>query len=280
MRRSILVPLAGLAAAASLEAHDLFFRPDSFVASPGARVTVPVLNGTFGRSENAIARERLADLSLVAPDGQRAALDRAAWTERDPRSDVSVTLAGPGTWVLGAATRPRVLGLAGKDFNAYLREEGLDHVLARRKAQGRLDEPSRERYSKSVKVLLQAGDAPVGAADAVLGHEAEVAALENPYAKSAGDTLRVRCLAGGRPLAAPATVFAGGRKAGGEARIEVQRLVPDGDGVVVVRLTDAGAWYVKFVHMEEAQEPDANYVSRWATLTFAVRGRAERGAAR
>ena len=90
----------------------------------------------------------------------------------------------------------------------------------------------------------------------------------------------MKCLVGGRPLSAPATVFAGGRRSGGEARIAVQRLTPDDDGLVTVRLTDAGDWYVKFVHMEEADEAEANYVSRWATLAFAVLPGARTGRAR
>jgi hypothetical protein len=47
-------------------------------------------------------------------------------------------------------------------------------------------------------------------------------------------------------------------------------LVADRDGLVTVELTGAGAWYVKFVHMRERQDADANYESRWSTLTFGL----------
>jgi uncharacterized GH25 family protein len=270
MRRQIVLGLVLVAAAASLAAHDLFFRLDSYFVAPGARVVAPVLSGTFSRSENAIARDRLADLSLVSPAGARTRLDRASWTEREPRSDVSFTAGDAGTWVLGVSLQPRLLSLKGADFNAYLRDEGIDDVLARRKAAGRLDEPSRERYSKYVKALLQVGDEPSPSHATALGYDAEIVPLDNPYARHAGDTLRVQCLVKGRPLAAHA-VFAGGRRAGGDARIAVQRLTTGEDGVVEVRLTDAGTWYVKFVQMDDVDEPEANYVSRWSTLSFAVR---------
>ena len=49
------------------------------------------------------------------------------------------------------------------------------------------------------------------------------------------------------------TVFAGGRKSGGDVRIPQQRLETDADGVACVRLTSAGLWYVKLVHMEPVQ---------------------------
>jgi hypothetical protein len=53
--------------------------------------------------------------------------------------------------------------------------------------------------------------------------------------------------------------------------LAAQRLLTDGDGVAVVKLAAAGRYYVKFVHMEEVDGADANYESRWATLTFEVR---------
>lgn len=93
--------------------------------------------------------------------------------------------------------------------------------------------------------------------------------LANPYALRVGDTLSVRCVVDGAPVPGQ-VVFAGGRTPSG-ARLAMQRLVADEQGRVQVRLTSAGAWYVKFVHMREVAEPDANYESRWSTLTFGVR---------
>lgn len=267
--RHCLLAAALLSTAAPLAAHDLFFRPHAFHLAPGATVTIPVLNGTFSRSENAVARDRLADLALSGPGG-RQALDHAAWSEDDPTSGLRLTIGGPGTYVVAAAIKPRLLELPGRDFNAYLQEEGIDHVLRQRRADGTLDAPSKERYSKHVKSVLQSGDVLSDAFGFVFGHEAEIVPLENPYVKSPGDTLALRCLVRGRPLAGY-VVFAGGRRQGpGDQRLPRQRLTTDADGRVRVRLTDAGAWYVKFVHMEAVTAPDANYESLWATISFAV----------
>jgi hypothetical protein len=264
-----LLALLWLAAAiVPVAAHDLFFRPAAFRLPPGAAVLVPVLNGTFSTSENAVARDRLADLSLVGPAGRRS-LDLDGWSESDPRSDVRFQTGPPGTYVLGAAVKPRLLELPGKDFNAYLKEEGIDQILARRKEQGRLQEPSKERYAKHPKTVIQVGDARSADFGTALGYEAEIIPLENPYALKPGDTLRVRCVVLGAPLA-NYIVLAGGRRAGSDQRIAVQRVVTDAEGVAAITLTHAGDWYIKFVHMREVQTPDANYESRWATLTFGV----------
>jgi hypothetical protein len=39
-----------------------------------------------------------------------------------------------------------------------------------------------------------------------------------------------------------------------------------------VRITDRGRWYVHFVHMREVVgDADANYESKWSTLSFGIR---------
>jgi hypothetical protein len=271
-RRPLTMALAVLAAAVAvvgLAAHDLFLRADTFRVPPQAVVIVPVLNGTFSTSENAVARDRLADLCVVGPFGKKA-LDVAAWGEKDPQSTVRIETQGPGTYVLGAAIKPKMLELKGREFNAYLKDEGIDLVLARRKQQGRLEEPSRERYAKYPKLLLQVGDATSAEYGTVLGYEAEIVPLANPYALKAGDVLRVRCLVLGKPLP-NYVVFAGGRRQASDKRLDAQRLMTDAEGVAAVKLAAAGDYYVKFVHMQEVEGPEANYESRWATLTFGVR---------
>jgi|WetSurMetagenome_2_1015567.scaffolds.fasta_scaffold77681_2 hypothetical protein len=266
----------GLAAAAlvalvaiPLSAHDLFIRPDTFLVPARTTVVVPVLNGTFSTSENAVSRDRIADLSLVGPFGRKP-LAPDAWSDKDPASSVRLETDVAGTYVIGAAVKPKALALAAKEFNAYLKDEGIDEILARRTQQGRLKEPSKERYAKFPKALLQVGEQRSGEFGTVLGYEAEIVPLENPFSLKPGASLRVRCLVLGQPLA-KAVVLAGGRRLDSDQRLTAQRLVTDADGIAVVRLQSAGDYYVKFVHMREVNEPDANYESRWATLTFGVR---------
>lgn len=267
MRRAVLSLLL-VAAAVPSGAHDLFFRPRPFRPEVYDPVEVRVLSGSFVRSENAIKRERLADLALVGPQGRKA-LDPALWSEDEPESALSLRFEAPGTYVIGAALHPRPLALPAKEFNAYLAEEGLDEILALRKQQGRLNEGSKERYTKFVKSIVQIGAAGGDGHAIVLGYAAEIVPLENPAAIAPGGTLRVRCLVDGQPLR-KATVFAGGRRPNSDVRLPGQRLRTDAEGVAAVHLTAAGEWFVKFVHMSEVHEPDAGYDSKWATLSFAV----------
>jgi hypothetical protein len=265
-------------ATAFVSAHDLFLHPRGFFIGPDAAITLPVFNGTFTRSGNAVERARLIDLSLHGPGGRRA-IDRATWTEQDPRSTVQVRVGGPGTYVVGAALGARSIALTGVEFDAYLAEEGIEPILAERRRTGRLRSDARESYAKAAKTILAVTDAgghvvsPAGAASAAtqaLGYAAELVPLADPYAVRMGGTLPIRALVDGKPLAGW-IVLAGGTVGTSTTPIPAQRLTTDADGRVSVRLTHDGHWFVKFVHMRAAPPgTGVDYASTWATLTFGV----------
>lgn len=270
MKRSVpLVLLLLLATAASLAAHDLFLKLESYFVRPESRVRIHVLNGTFSKSENAVTRDRVRDLSVVGPLGS-SKLDSTAWSDRGDTSTLTVEIAGPGTYVVGASIRPRELRLEAKDFNAYLASDGVPDVLSARRQKGELDKPARERYSKHVKAMLQAGSRRTDSFATALGYPAELVPLENPYALKVGDALRVRALVEGAPIASQ-LVVAGGRTVRG-SRIAPASVRTDSLGIARIRLRTAGLWYVKFIRMTPAEgDTTIDYESKWATLTFQVR---------
>jgi uncharacterized GH25 family protein len=45
----------------------------------------------------------------------------------------------------------------------------------------------------------------------------------------------------------------------------------DRKGIVRFRLSAAGKWFVKFIHMEPIKAAGLNYESKWATLTFEMK---------
>ncbi len=211
---------AALVAVASLaSAHELFLHPRGFLVAPHATITLPVLNGTFAASENAIERARIIDLSLRGPGG-RTPIDRATWTERDPRSTVRVTVAGPGTYVVGVEIGARTIALDGPAFDRYLAEEGITPILDRRRATGRLGQPrarvlreggeDADRRHRRGRASRAAGARRgIRGARWPSGYAAEIVPLVDPYTVGVGATVPVRALVGGRPLAGW-TIRAGG----------------------------------------------------------------------
>jgi uncharacterized GH25 family protein len=268
-RRLTIASVLLLATAGSLAAHDLFLRPQSFFVSPGATITVRVLNGTFAKSENAVAKDRVRDIAVVTPAGLTR-LDTAVWEDRGDTSVLTVRAGESGTYVIGASVRPNELRLEAKDFNAYLASDGVPDVLEARRRNSELDRPARERYSKHVKAVVQVGDRRTGGYETALGYPAELIPLDNPYALRPGATLRVRAVVEGTPVANQ-FVISGGRTASG-ARIAQRSVRTDSAGVARVRIRSRGTWYVKFIHMERASsDTTIDYESKWATLTFGVR---------
>jgi uncharacterized GH25 family protein len=255
--------------AAAAAAHDLFIKPERFHVAESSDVFVRVLNGTFDKSENSIARDRLVDVSVVSPAG-RARLDTVDWNTAGDTSTFRFKTGGAGTYLLGVSTRSRTFQLAAKDFNAYLEEDGIPDVLAARRRNGELGKAARERYSKHVKALVQVGDATTEQYAMALGYTAEIVPVENPYTLHPGTTLHVRTLVDGA-LVANQLVMYGGRTGSG-AKIARRSTRSNANGVASIPLRTGGVWYLEFIHMtRQPAGGDADYESKWATLTFEVR---------
>jgi uncharacterized GH25 family protein len=256
-----------LAAVTVAAAHDLFLKPTRYFAPENAEVRVRVLNGTFTRSENSIARNRLADASVVTPV-RRIALDTAEWSVAGDTSTFHIHTRGAGTYVIGVSTRPTVFDLTADEFNLYLKEDGIPDVLEARQKAGEMGKGAKERYHKHVKSMVQVGTARSDHYATVLGYPAEIVPMENPYALSSGSTLRVKTLVDGKPAANQYVLYGGVTP--DEANVEPKSVRSNAEGVATIPLT-AGTWYIKFINMTRVRGDSADYESKWASLTFQVR---------
>lgn len=268
--RALGLGLLLLAATAALvAAHDMFLRPARFWLAEHATLDLALLNGNFTRSENSIARNRVLDISLVGPAG-RIRTDTTEWQADGDTSFVSMALGAAGTYVAGVSTRANIIPLTGPEFNEYLESDGIPDVLAARRRDGELGRGVRERYHKHVKAIVQVGEARSDHFATPLGYPAEVIPVENPYGLRAGATFRFQAIVKGRPVADQYVQY-GGRTASG-GRIAMRAVRTNAEGVGEIRLSPAGTWYVKFIHMDRLSgDPQADYESKWASLTFAVR---------
>ena len=257
-----------LVSVAVASGHDLFVKPVRYFAAENSDVDVRVLNGTFTKSENAIARGRLLDVSVISPSG-RARLDTSAWNAEGDTSTFSFRSGSAGTYVVGVSTKPSVIPLAAKEFNEYLRVDGVPDVLEARRGARELGKDARERYAKHVKALVQVGRTRSSEVATVLGYSAELIPLENPYALRVGSTLRVRALVDGREVPNQFVLYGGRTLNGG--RIAQRSVRTNSEGIARIPLRVSGTWYVKFIHMTRMLNDSVDYESKWATLTFQIR---------
>jgi len=269
MKRKILSFLLVAAVFIStVSAHDLYLKLDSFFTAVNEKVSVKVLNGSFQASEGAITFARLKDASVVSPSGTRTNPKEADFTKEETTSFLNLQPTEEGNYVVGLSTMEREIDLKAKDFNEYLTEDGIPDTLAERKRKKQLQKDVRERYSKHVKTIFQAGEKQTDNYKTALGYPVEIIPQTNPYKLKTGDAFEFLCLKDGKPLTNQFVMT--GRDSDGKLIIG-ENIRTDKNGIAKIKLSGAGKWYVKFINMTPIKDPKINYESKWATLTFEIK---------
>jgi uncharacterized GH25 family protein len=252
----------GLICAASLSAHECWLQPSTFTPAAGvtSRLTLRV-----GMNFEGEARPFRAD--RVAALLHFSAAGREDWTSRiDGRPEIPLGFARPGTHVVAYDSRASLIELPAREFDAYLREEGLEPILAERARLGEAAKPGRERYLRCNKTILAVGGARDATATLRTGQALEIVPATDP---SAGGPVRFVVWLGDRPLAG-AKIRAWHRQGG-----ELKTLdgVTAADGSVLYTLVSPGEWMLSTVHMARLTgDPAADWESHWGNLTFSVQG--------
>jgi hypothetical protein len=254
---------------AGVSAHDFWIEPSTFAPRPEEAVRIRLRVGERFVGEPVARNSAKIDRFVaVGPMGERPVLGRDGM---DPAG--LVRLDAPGLWFVGYRSKPGPLQLSAEAFENYLREEGLERIIAERAARGESRTPGRERFSRSVKTLLRSGTGGgMNGFDRALGMTLEFVLDADPSG-APGARVPMRLLHEGKPLAG-ALVVAFRKDAGttGEGR-EALRARTDADGRIAVNL-EPGIWLVKAVHMERAAaDSGADWESVWTALTFEVQAR-------
>lgn len=270
MKKNLAAGLVlGLALILPALAHDLFLKLDNFFVAVNDKISIKILNGSFQASEGAITFARIGDVSVISPKGARTNPKEADFTKDDKTTFLNLQPTEEGNYVVGLSTMTREIDLEGKDFNEYLEHDGIPDTLAERKKKKELDKKVRERYSKHVKTIFQAGNTPTDNYKTALGYPVEIVPITNPYLLKSGNTFEFQCLKDGKPLVNQ-FVMTGREDANGKL-IVGKSVRTDKNGVAKIKLDGAGKWYVRFINMTRLNDPNLNYESKWATLTFQIK---------
>ncbi|GMN07142.1 hypothetical protein MTsPCn5_25310 [Croceitalea sp. MTPC5] len=180
--------------------HTMFLKLDSYFLEPHTPVTLQLFNGTFEESENVIDRNRMLDVSILN-NSVRTKVSESQWTEKDSITLLNFKTGDAGTYVAGVSTKARSLEMEADAFNDYLEHEGIYDMLEWRKNNNALASKAIEKYSKHVKTIFQVGAVKTKDWQTVLGYPIEFVPLKNPYNLNTGDSLEVKLLLNGEPLA-------------------------------------------------------------------------------
>ncbi|HSO73630.1 MAG TPA: DUF4198 domain-containing protein, partial [Blastocatellia bacterium] len=143
--------------------------------------------------------EETQDLKVIAKDGQMPV--------------AQVTFKTAGNYLIAMERNWSAITLDAKKFTEYLRDEGLDSIVAQRDQSGEANQEERERYSRYLKSLVQAGSRQDETYRREVGFTLEIIPQTNPYRLQAGDELKAKVLFEGKPLP-NAKIFADNREAG------------------------------------------------------------------
>jgi uncharacterized GH25 family protein/ketosteroid isomerase-like protein len=271
----ILVALATTATVVG--AHDFWLVPNAFRLAEGSPLEVRgQTSSSFPTSEAAVAVERVADARVLGATGSIAVTDLSV-------SGTSLMLrlrpSGAGQRVIAVTLHPRSVRESAAGFRRYLELEGAPDALERVDREGLLAgrDSVMRRYTKYAKTLVEVGRGGPRAYAHAAGHPLEFLPEADPAALGQGDTLSVRLLFRGSPLA-NAAVHAG-FVATPQGRVLLSAPSPEPDlhvrtdaqGRVRVPLRAAGLWNVRTLHVTEADRGSgADWDTHWATLVFHI----------
>jgi hypothetical protein len=256
-----------------LSSHDLFFKTHSYFLKSNENSELFLVNGTFEKSENPITRDRITDARIIGPDYEFIP-NNNDWYDKDNISYLKFKTGKSGTYVAGVSTLPNMIELTADEFNEYLEHDGLLDVLAERKKDGEMDKPSKEKYAKHVKILLQILEKKTNQYNAVFNYPVEFVPKSNPYEAKPGDKITFILLKNSRPLP-DHLVYIGSKPASADIHEpdhgKEETIRTNKKGEFKIRMDHSGIWYLRTIDMVKSENRDADYVSNWATLTFEIR---------
>lgn len=272
-RTKILIGLlAGALLAPPLAAHDFWLQPLRFWTVPGGRIPMTFLVGHgAARQRSSVAADRF---SLFRSFGPQGAIDRKPQLTLGQASDTAPGFAAPGTYVMAFSTTNVASDLPALRFNDYAAAEGLTLVLSQRAASNTTTKSGRELYSRRGKALIQVGPvakAPQPYVTNPIGLGLEIVPLLNPYALGKSQTLPVRVLYLGRPLAG-AMVKLNNLAADAEP---VEKHLTNGNGEAIFAARRSGDWQLNVVWSQPIpRNSQAEFMTTFSSLSFGFSGRA------
>ncbi len=259
--KSMVVGIAvALAAPGIAHAHDFWIEPATFRPEPGAELKIGLRVGEqFEGTPVHRDPKKLKSFTITSPSSEGP----VPGVEGSEPAGV-VKIETRGIHVIGYRTNHSNIELNANDFEGYLKEEGLEHIIAERAKRGESETSAKEIYSRCAKAILAAGSSEGGGHDRLLGFPLELVPEKNPYDPMADRKLTFRLLFHGQPLAG-AKVTARNREDGKNSISGTT----NADGKVTFPLDKPGVWLVTSVHMFPAPaKAKADWESLWASLTF------------
>lgn len=254
-----------LACTWAVEAATWWILPSNYFFEVGETARIGFVQGEEFKAEPwPLVQEQVVRLEQyragLAPKDLRSSI------QNDERERLTITFDGAGTHLLALQSAAHDKVWDAKGFYAFLEENGLDEILAKRKENGTHDSPAKEHPVVYTKLLLQVGNTPDEVYKKAIGFPLEIIPERNPYSLRAGDMMRFKILKDGKPLFG-ARVKVWNRK---DNRTTLQNIYTEKDGTMETRLSSAGPWMVSVVQASPSKTAGAEWDTASASLVFGI----------
>ena len=250
--------------ASLVQAHEFWLQPTKFQFKVGDSLEFDFMVGANFEGEFwDLKRQKVARL-LHLSGGKSENL--IPTLQEGKGKKVSVALQEEGTHLFTMQSNNSFIKTNGEEFNAYLKEDGLDDILEVRTKLGKLADSARENYARCAKLLVQVGSQTDDTYKVIVGLPLEIIPLTNPYALKKTEELKFKVLFFAKPL--PFAQIKVWNK--GEGKTFVQSVYTDKDGNFTTRLSNSGMWMISTVKMIPSKQPSAEWQSFWGSLIFGI----------
>lgn len=178
-------------------------------------------------------------------------------------SSLACQLTEEGTNCIALQSYPKSIRLEAEKFTSYLKEDGLEDVLAWREKNNEQNKEGTEIYERCNKTLFQVGKKRTNAHKKIVGFPLEIILLQNPYNQPTN--LSAKLLFQGKPL--PNHLLKVWHREAGKTTL--QDLKTNEKGILSFERKKTGNYMLSAVKMIAHDKPaEAQWHSYWANLTF------------
>ena len=241
-------------------AHEFWIDPVQFTPKAGASVPIVFRIGSnFQGDTYPFVRSLSRRFTVTDRQGERTikTLDGD-----DPAAEFRFASSGLSVLVHERVPEQVVFTTFAK-FQESLTSEGLEPIIEKHQSTGKPLANIRELYSRCAKSLVNVGKG--GGDDKLIGMPLELMSEKNPYQLAGAEVLPVRLYAKGKPISGVLV-----KSFNRDDPMSPRLARTDDEGRVMVDVSWPGEYLISAVQMIEPKlGDDADWVSFWASLTFA-----------
>ncbi len=249
-------------------AHEFWLEPQQYIFSRTEEINIRFKVGEAFTGENWSGnREKINELKLYYAD----IVDDLSEAVTDNEGDsLQFSIHEEGTAMVTFNNINSFIELEAEKFNAYLQEDGLQSAIDYRTHQNETDSIGREYYQRSVKTIVQVGALKTAVYKKQTSLPVDIIPLSHPYQLKDADSLSVKMLFKGEPLAN--TKIRVWHKLPGS--VSDTSFISNEKGEIRFPVTISGEWMVSCVTMTRiTDDPKAQWQSYWGSLTWGYTGK-------